>query len=342
MKVFIRIFYLCFFFIVLNISVFAQTGGNNNFEFLNLPNSARIAALGGNMLAIRDNDVNLAANNPSLITPSLHKNLSLSFTDFYVGAKYGMASYSHTFNKAGSFAGSVQFINYDDFVYADDQGDQSGTYTGGEYAYNIGWGRILDTVFSIGANVRFITSQLESYRSNALSVDVAGSYIPSQQTAVSLVIRNIGRQLKSYTTYESQNLPFEIQAAVSHKLQHIPFRYCINLQHLERWDLRYNSDNNSGQIEGSSQSNMDIFADNLMRHIVFGVEFIPAKFFSLRAGYNYNRRQDLKVTDRLGTIGFSWGFGIKVSRFSFDYARSAYHLSGSPNFFSIGIDLGKK
>ena len=334
--------YLTFFSILLNINVFGQTGGNNNFEFLNLPNSARIAAMGGNMLAIRDNDVNLAANNPSLITPALHKNLSLSFTDFYVGAKYGMASYSHTFNKLGSFAGSVQFINYDDFTYADDQGDQSGTYTGGEYAYNIGWGRVLDTVFSIGANVRFVTSQLESYRANALAVDIAGSYFPTEHTAVSLVVRNIGRQLKTYTSYESQNLPFEIQAAVSHKLQHIPFRYSVNLQHLERWDLRNDVVNNSDVTEGSSSSNMDIFADNLMRHIVFGVEFIPAKFFSLRAGYNYNRRQDLKVTDRLGTIGFSWGFGIKVSRFSFDYARSAYHLSGSPNFLSIGIDLGKK
>lgn len=253
-----------------------------------------------------------------------------------------MASYSHTFNKIGSFAGSVQFIDYDDFTYADDQGDQSGTYTGGEYAYNIGWGRILDTVFSIGANLRFITSHLESYKANALAVDVAGGYFPSQNTSVALVIRNIGRQLKTYTDFESENLPFEIQAAVSHRLKYIPLRYNINLQHLERWDLRSDAQLGNSADNGSSQKNLDKFADNLMRHIVFGVEFIPAKFFSVRAGYNYNRRQDLKVTDRLGTIGFSWGFGIKVSRFSFDYARSAYHLAGSPNFFSIGVDLGKK
>ncbi|HML84238.1 MAG TPA: hypothetical protein PKE52_03670 [Bacteroidales bacterium] len=37
----------------------AQSGGDASFAFLNLPASARIAALGGNSLAINDKDLSL-------------------------------------------------------------------------------------------------------------------------------------------------------------------------------------------------------------------------------------------------------------------------------------------
>ena len=38
-------------------------------------------------------------------------------------------------------------------------------------------------------------------------------------------------------------------------------------------------------------------------------------------------------------VGFSWGVGFKVSKYRFDYSRSAYHLSGVPNNFSIAANL---
>ncbi len=36
-----------------------QIGGKGTYQFLNLPNSARIAALGGNFLTINDDDIGL-------------------------------------------------------------------------------------------------------------------------------------------------------------------------------------------------------------------------------------------------------------------------------------------
>ena len=45
----------------------AQIGGESTFEFINMPNSARIAALGGEYLAIYDDDITLSLANPSLI-----------------------------------------------------------------------------------------------------------------------------------------------------------------------------------------------------------------------------------------------------------------------------------
>jgi len=76
-----------------------------------------------------------------------------------------------------------------------------------------------------------------------------------------------------------------------------------------------------------------------MRHVILGVEILPSDNFTLRAGYNYQRRQELKFDDRLSTVGFSLGFGIKIKRFRFDFATSRFHLAGSSNLFSLAINL---
>ena len=38
-------------------------------------------------------------------------------------------------------------------------------------------------------------------------------------------------------------------------------------------------------------------------------------------------------------VGFSWGFGIKISKFHFSYGRATYHLAGGSNHFSLSTNL---
>jgi hypothetical protein len=47
----------------------------------------------------------------------------------------------------------------------------------------------------------------------------------------------------------------------------------------------------------------------------------------------------MKVASQPGIVGFSFGLGIHVSRFHIDYARSAWHLAGASNHFSISVNL---
>jgi len=74
-------------------------------------------------------------------------------------------------------------------------------------------------------------------------------------------------------------------------------------------------------------------------HIVFGGEFNITDNFVVRLGYNYRRRQEMKVEARTSTVGFSWGFGFRISKFQFNYARSTYHLIGSPNYITITTNI---
>jgi hypothetical protein len=329
--------------LIFSIQSFSQSGGKATYQFLNLTNSARVAALGGNFLTIHDNDLSLALANPSLITPSMNKTLSLNFVDYFAGTNYGYASYGFDLNKLGSFAGTMQYYSYGKSDNTNENGETLGQFSAGEYNFNLGWGRMLDSVFSIGANLKVIYSGLEIYHSYGLAVDVAGSYIPNESFCASLIFRNIGRQITTYTSAGAEPLPFEIQAGISKKLAHVPFRYSILLQHLEKWDLLYNDPNAvvdpfTGELP--TQSDFEKFAQNAMRHIILGGEFIPAKFLSVRFGFNYLRRQEMKVVSRPGTVGFSWGIGLNVSKFNFSYSRAAYHLSGSPNFISVSTNLG--
>ncbi len=325
---------------------FPQVGGNGTYKFLVLPNSARIASLGGNFLAINDDDITLTLANPSLINEKMHNQMGLSFVEYFTDINYGFAQYGRHFESVGSFVGTLQYINYGQFQEADEAGVQYGTFSAGEYAFNVGWGRKLTPRWAVGSNLKFIYSHLDSYNSFGMAVDVAGSYFSKDEYfTASVLFRNIGYQMVSYSSGDHEPLPFEIQAGISKRFNHIPFRISALFTHLEKWNLRYeNPVNPSGGYdpitgEPDEISGIDEFADNLMRHIVVGGELIIGKVLSVRGAYNYQRRQEMKVPDKTSTVGFSWGLGLRVSQFQFSYARSAYHVVGSPNYITIMVNL---
>ncbi|MDP4280971.1 MAG: type IX secretion system protein PorQ [Bacteroidota bacterium] len=335
-------------FLFISLSSYGQIGGNGTYEFLSRTNSARVAALGGDVLSIRDNDISIALTNPSLISPEMNKFLSLDYAGIRTAYNYGDLLYSRTFNKIGSFTGAFQFINYGKFTYADETGATSGDFTASEYALNVGWGRQLSPNFSIGANGKLIYSQLATYKSFGIAVDVAGTYSTKEDLfSASLIGRNIGLQVVSYTPGTRDPLPFELDLASSVKLRHLPLRISFLYDHIEKWDLSYDDPNDASNqkdpITGEVKKKTDVskFADNLMRHVVIGGELTIAKVLSLRLGYNYGRRQELMLVDRAGLSGFSAGVGLRVKQFSFSYTHAAYQAGTfNPNYITVTADLG--
>lgn len=324
-------------------SLKAQIGGDNTYEFLNLTPSARVAAMGGELLAMHDGDISLALLNPSIISKEMDGDLAMSFVDFYSNINYGFASFVKSYDKIGSFAASIQYVNYGRFNYADFSGNLQGTFSASEMALVFGWGRQLTPKISIGANAKFIYSSLETYKSYGLAIDLATTYYDKfYEFTASLVVKNIGRQLSSYRSGNTEPLPFEIQLGISKKLSHIPFRYSIVATHLEKWDLTYENPLYVQSIIGADENvdNSAKLGQKFFSHIVFGGELNISDNFVVRLGYNYRRRQEMKVEAKASTVGFSWGFGFRISKFQFNYARSTYHLIGSPNYITITTNVG--
>lgn len=319
---------------------------DGTYTFLNTTNSARVAALGGVMVPIYDSDIQLATFNPSLINSEMNNSMSLSYVDYFNDINFGTIQYGRSFEKIGSFVGTVQYHNYGDFFYSDETGFQDDSqFDVSDYAINIGWGRRLNEQLSIGANLKFAGIQYEANSTFAIAVDVAATYKTESDWNISLAARNIGAEL--YNNYQGfrNKLPFRMQLGASKRLEHLPFTVVVVYDNLQKWDLSYddpldlegNYDPMTGQMQ--EKSKLDKFAKNFFSHFVFAGELNLGKNLSLRLGYNYGLRQNMKTPTKKGAVGLSYGLAVKVYKFNISYSRSEMHVPGSPNFITITTNL---
>ncbi len=146
-----------------------------------------------------------------------------------------------------------------------------------------------------------------------------------------------GTQITTY--YQDGNrepIPFDLQAGISRRLEHAPLVFSVN--HATPEPLGFGQPEIRFRITRiiiNIYEREEGFGKQFMRHVVFGVELLPSDNFIIRAGYNYQRRQELKYDEKLSTVGMSLGFGVKIKRFRLDFATSRFHLAGSSNLFSL-------
>lgn len=318
------------------------------YSFLDMTSSARVAALGNTDLSIYDSDIELGAYNPALINSDMHNDIVLSYVNYYADISHAMVQYGRNFEKLGAFTGSVMYHSYGKMKYADEEGNVTGgTFSPSDFNVMIGWGRQLTPHWSIGANVKFAGIQYERYKTFALAVDVAGSYRTDNGWMFAATARNIGYELYSNFEGDRNKLPFRLSAGVSKRLEHVPFLFSVVYENIQKWDLSYDDpldlEGNNDPITGTKKemSGTAQFADNLMRHIVFGGEIYIGKNLVLRAAYNYGMRQNLKTPTAKGLCGFSYGVGLNIWKLSINYSRSEMHIYGSPNYITISTNLDR-
>lgn len=324
--------------------IFAQFGGRNTYDFLNLPISARVAALGGNSIAINDGDINLVHFNPALINNKMSNNLNFSYINYFSDIKFGYVSYSNRFKK-GFYNAGMQYINYGKFTKADANGDITGEFTAGEYALNTAYAQqlpYLDSSISVGVNVKFLYSTFEQYQSFGLASDLGAIYFnPKYKLGLALTLMNVGTQISTFDKGNRDPLPFNAQIGVSKQFAKAPIRFSLVYENLQRFNLTYLDTINVkiNSLTGEKEVEKISFYDKLLRHIVVGAEIFPTKNLFFRAGFNYRRRQELKVATRPGTIGLTWGIGFRISKFHLSYGRAIYHLAGPSNHITITTNL---
>jgi len=317
---------------------FSQTGGDNIYEFLNLTHSGLVSSLGGSNVSLQGNNLNLTYHNPALLNSEMNKNLALNYVNYFAGINYGLVMYSQSFPGTGNFAAGLTYLNYGSFTEADASGIITGNFSAAEYAFSMIYSYEIDSLFSVGVNLKPILSHLENYTSFGIAFDVGASWHNRNKLFSSgIVIRNIGYQITTYAGEPHQKLPFEIQAGVSQRLAYAPFRFSLTLRHLEKFDLtcQYTEPSSTDNSENQSSD----FTENLMRHIILGIELIPHKNFYFSAGYNYQRRRELQVESKVSTVGLSWGFGINTSLMDIELGRATYHLAGSSTHLSLILRL---
>jgi hypothetical protein len=311
-----------------------QTGGDNVYEFLNLTHSGLVTSLGSSNVSLKTNNPDLANINPALLDSAMKNSIALNFANYPAGINYGLAMYSGTLPGRTNFAAGITYLNYGSFISADETGIVTGNFTAAEYAFSAIASRELDSSFTMGLSFKPVVSHLEKYTSFGFAFDIGASWqSKSRLISAGLVLRNAGIQVKTYWGEHRRPLPFEIISGVTVRLAHAPFRFSLTARHLEKFRLTTDYYGNGAEENIATGS----FFENVLRHMIAGVELIPHKNFYFSAGYNYQRRRELQTEAGTSAAGFSWGFGINTSIMNIEFGRAAYHLAGSVTNISLVI-----
>lgn len=320
----------------------AQIGGNGTYQFLNLVNSPRQAALGGKVITNYDYDPTQGLYNPATINPKMDKQLSVNYMNYFADVNYGTASYAYLWDRRTQvFHTGVTYINYGKFDGYDEQGEPTGTFGGGEVALSFGYARNIPwTDVHVGINVKLISSKLEQYSSLGGAIDLGIIYIYEPwDLHIAAVARNIGTQFTPFhETYEK--LPLEVNFGISQIPLNVPIRWHLTLENLQTWNIAFsNPAREETDLEGNVQrENIGVF-QNIIRRTIFGIELFPESGFNIRLGFNTRRSEELRIVEQRAFAGLSAGFGIKLRKLRINYSYSRYSRAASASFFGLNIDL---
>lgn len=307
----------------------AQLRDGNAYAFLNLPASARTAALGGQHATLAIADASSHFNNPALVTDTFNNAIAATVAPIATGILASRASYARHIERIGTVAIGFNHIGYGTMDMYDYDGNEQGTFGAHETAVSLIYSRALSPRWQLAATLKPIFSSFANYSSVAVAMDMGANYVAkNKRFTFGAVLSNVGAQLTTYHTDASrERLDTDLRLGISYKPEHAPFRLTLTFKDLLRWNLSTHKDRKLN------------FADNLMRHTIVGVELVPIRNFYLAFGYNQRIRRELRESDTGGLAGLSWGFGLRIARIDIAYGCAKYHQAGSDNVISISTDL---
>lgn len=350
-------YYLVVIGLLLSVSAWSQIGGNSTYEFLRIPNAARITALGGSLITVKDPDLSLAYHNPAALNPAMHRRIVLNQSVYMGGITHGYLAYGHNikdFKLPLTVHGGLQYISYGSFQKTDVTGTDMGKTSAAEYAINLGSGLQVSRFLSLGINAKTILSYLGSYNSTGMAFDIATMFSDTAKNiSLSLVFKNVGTQFSTYNRDGNlEPLPFDLQVGFAHKLRYIPLRFSVIVHNIQRWGIVYDDPSRQNQQllvnngTPAPKNNAGKIVDDIFRHLIFNMELLFGKkgkpeVFRVAIGYNHMRRGELGISTLNNLSGFSFGCALRIKQFQLDYGFGSYHVAGAAHHFGLSINLNQ-
>lgn len=305
---------------------FSQTlGGNAVFNFISQPNSAQLAALGGVNVSAISNDVGMAFHAPSLLRKEMDQQFNTSANSFIADiSQYSLTCAKHFPIAKLNIGAGIHYFNYGNINQTDIYGNSLGTFKPNDYVIQIIASKNYKNHFRIGTTIKFIHSNYGLYRSAGVAADVGLTYYnDATQLQSTLVIKNIGSQLNSYSNDGiKEELPFDIQFGISKKLINAPLQFSLTAHHLQQLNIYYN-DTLYNLSEGIIDSKG--LAQKIFTHLVLATQCYLTDRLELTAGLNLMRRQELNNYGvSSGLNGFSFGAGVFLKKLHVRYATGFY------------------
>jgi len=289
------------------------------YNFLRLPVSAHVAALGGENISLNEDDATLIFHNPALMNFVADKTINLNYMTYMEGAKTASAAFVKGIGERASWGVTGQYMDYGTMKQTTYDNIEIGEFSakdiciGGSFAY------ALTDKISGGITAKFITSNIADYNSIGVGVDLGLNYTDSiGDLSISVAAKNLGGQVKAYDE-EFEKIPFDLQVGVTKRLTNSPFRFSATLSRLNDWDQGF------------------------IKHLAVGADVLLSENIYLAAGYNFRRAHEMKITDAEGAsahgAGFSLGAGIALQRFKLHLGYGKYHVSANSLLINVSYAL---
>ncbi|MNK29686.1 hypothetical protein D3C87_480860 [compost metagenome] len=308
--------------------VFSQTG-TTVYQFLNIPISARQAVL-GDAVSVRDYDVNFTAANPALMNIEMDNMLSVNYSSYLADTKIGSISYVRDLEYGHLMSFNARYMDYGSMPRTDENSIINGDFSAMDASIGLGYAYQFEDNFTIGANVNYITSKIDTYSSSAIAASAGVTYyFDKTNETLALVFRNFGYQFQPYNGVR-EKLPFRVDLGYTKILDEFPAALTITAHDLQQFNISAETDINGQPTK---------FGRKVLDHIALGAELFPGQAFNIRVGYNVKRGGELAVLDQRSFTGLSAGFSLKISSFRFDYSHMRYHSASNVNMIGLTMDL---
>ena len=312
-----RFFAFSLFFVFIHI-MYAQTG-NTAYELLNIPTSAHSAAVGGNAVALIEDDITLLFDNPALISNVSHNTINFDFMSYMSGSMKLSAGFARQWGKRGNWALGAQVLNYGEMTETNEQFVETGKFNANDINVQGGYTYMFTDLITGGVQGKVLMSNYGNYSSIGLAVDLGVNYYNEKKgLSIGLVAQNLGGQIDALYE-ESQKLPFNLVFGCSKQIANAPIRLNLSLSDLTHWKKSYYA------ISGEELSSSKRF----LNHLSIGADVFPSQQTWIAIGYNFRRGYEMKVQDSSHWAGFSVGAGLSIKKFKVGVSWAKYHIASS-------------
>ncbi|MFH1958339.1 MAG: PorV/PorQ family protein [bacterium] len=279
--------------------------GTSSLAFLKIGVDARSSSMAGAFSSISD-DVNVLRYNPAGLAGLNNIQASFSHNSWVEDIKINSFNSVLPLKGGKSFGLGILSLNAGTMDGRGDFDLKTADFKASDF--------LLTGIFSwrtnkilYGAAIKYIQEEIEDTKAKTPAFDFGAIYKISRKTNFGFAVQNLGSGVRYIE--KKEKLPLLVRTGISSRL--------LNNLLLLNFDI-------TGDIEKNI-------------HLKIGGEFKTGKILDFRAGYKFMEKSGLG-----GLAGMSAGFGVKYSRFGFDYAFVPYGDLGQTHQFSMSLKSGLK
>jgi len=283
--------------------------GTTGFETLRSETGVRGSAMAGAMIAL-DSGIEGLYYNPAALGEVEDHRVQGTYHNHILDIESGFFAYCQKVRTWGTFGIGLNYMNYGQFKVTNTNGVQTDeTFRPTDLLFTFGYGRKIGEIVNVGANFKYIRSEIWNVSSSATAFDLGGQVdLPFEQLTLGAGIFNIGKTLDGFYDYKDE-LPLAYKIGLSKPLEHLPLVIGVQLDKFKDSDFYFSA----------------------------GGEFTLNEMFRLRLGWSTRGQDQHMDTNADIFAGTSAGLGFISENVHIDYSLMSMGELGLQSRYSVSV-----